>query len=212
LGDFEIGSLDEQNISELEIVDPIAYSIQVNNQLAGQSNQQLSVARSVAVGDTVELHILNFEYCEDADNRAMILIANGDRDTGSKHTILNNAGWFSTDADIEVKNDVNNGPYSSFYTKIAALKVNNSSSYTFPENGVFFGHPTSIWTNQHDGGLPIYSNNFSGISITDDTVSLKTVLTVDPGIIGEANSVGYDSQGLATDPYKYIKVAGLVNE
>jgi hypothetical protein len=48
--------------------------------------------------------------------------------------------------------------------------------------------------------------------MTDSVVSLKTVLTVEPDIIGTSNSTGYDSQGLADDPYKFIKVEGRVNE
>ncbi|MDR3301935.1 MAG: hypothetical protein LBT01_05300 [Spirochaetaceae bacterium] len=189
----------------------LKYSIQVKNQLTSPSSQQLSVARAVSAEDEVELYILNFEYCEDANNRGLILIANGDRDTGSKHTILNNAGWYSVNANLAVENDVNNGPYSSFQIRISKLRVGGAdgTTYDFQGNsGVFFGHPTSIW----NGGQSNYPDNFSGITMTDSTVSLKTVLTVDPDIIGEEDSEGYDSQGLATDPYKYIKVAGLVNE
>jgi hypothetical protein len=48
------------------------YSIQVNNQAA--------VSRAITAGDKVELYIHNFEYCEDANNRALILVADGDRD------------------------------------------------------------------------------------------------------------------------------------
>jgi hypothetical protein len=195
--------LNDTSVTKLTDI-TLAYSIQVNN--------QASAARAVSAGDTVELHIINFEYCEDANTRALILIANNDRDMGSRGGKLNNADWFSTEADLRVENDVNNGPYSGFYMKIDKLKV-NSNEYPFPENnGVFSGHPTSIWTDQYVGGVPTYPDNFSGIRITDDTVSLKTVLTVEPGIIGTQNSEGYDNQGLATDPYQYIKVEGLVNE
>jgi hypothetical protein len=192
----------------------LKYSIRVNNQ-AGQSQQQSSVARTVSAGDTVELYILNFEYCEDDNARAMILIAHDDRDTGSKHTILNNAGWYSVDAELAVENDVNNGPYSGFQIKISQLRVGGEDGtvYDFPEEGVLFGNPTSIWV---FGQNLIYQDNFSGVTITDSTVSLKTVLTVEPGILRDAEEDdeedGYDENGLAIDPYRYIKIEGRVNE
>lgn len=180
------------------------YSIQVNNQ-AGMS-------RSVQAGDVVKLHILNFEYAEDAHNRALILIANGDRDMGSKGGILNNAGWYSVNADLEVTNDVNSGPYSSFRIRIDKIKV-NETEYDIPDSFVqgseiVFGNPTQIWNEGHSD----YPNNFSGIVIKDSDVSLKTILTVEAGIIGTPNSTGYDSYGLAEDPFIYIKVEGRVNE
>jgi hypothetical protein len=170
----------------------LTYSIQVNN--------QASLARTIVSTDTVELYINNFEYCEDANNRALILVANGDRDMGSKGGILNNAGWYSVNTNLPVTNDINNGPYSSFQIRITKLKV-NGTEYNFRGNTVFFGHPTSIW----HGGVADYPNNFSGILISDSVVSLKTILTVDPDIL--------DADGnLVSDPYSYITVEGKVNE
>ena len=178
------------------------YSIQVNNQAAG---------RSIAPTDTVELYIHHFEYQEDANNRALIIIANGDRTQGSKGGILNNAGWYSVTANLDVTNDVNNGPYSSFLVGISKLRV-NGNEYNFPptemNDGVIFGKPTPRW----NGGRSDYPNNFNGITVTSSTFSIKTVLTVEPGIIGTPGSTGYNAQGLATDPYSFIKVAGRINE
>jgi hypothetical protein len=171
----------------------LTYSIQVNNQAASP--------RAITASDTVELFITNFEYCEDAQNRAMILIANGDRDMGSKGGILNNAGWYSVDeVDLSVANDVNAGPYSSFQIKISKIKV-NEVEYTVQRDRAFFGHPTSIW----NGGVAQYPDNFSGVEISDSTVSLKTILTVNPDILdGDGN--------LEDDPYSFITVEGRVNE
>jgi hypothetical protein len=171
----------------------LKYSVQVNN--------QLSPARSLMAGDTVELYIENFEYCEDAENRALILIANGDRSMGSKGGILNNAGWYSVHSELAVENDVNNGPYSSFQIKISKLKV-NGTEYDFPGGNKWFGNPTTIWNGGQAGEYP---NNFSGITMTDDVVSLKTILTVEPDILDGTGN-------LASDPYQYIKVEGKINE
>jgi hypothetical protein len=185
----------------------LTYSIQVNNQAAVQSSQQLSVARSEAAEDIVELYILHFVYCEDAKNRGMILVANGDMVSPSG--VIDNAGWYSVNENLAVTNTVNNGPYSGFQIKISKLRVGGEegTEYIFPEEGVLFGNPTSIWVFGQD---LIYQDNFPGITITDSTVSLKTVLTVNPDIIGE--NEGYDEYGLATDPYQYIMVEGKVNE
>jgi hypothetical protein len=198
----------------------LTYSIQVKNQGSTLENHQAvyarsivspsiaptDAARSIAPTDKVELYIENFEYCEDANNRALILVADGDRDNGSKGGIVDNADWYSANADLAVENDVNPGPYSSFQVRITGLKV-NGTEYPFPSTSenpdasVFFGHPTSRW----NGGNANYPNNFSGITIDDETVSLKTILTVEPGILVAAGT-------LATDPYSFIKVEGRVNE
>jgi hypothetical protein len=170
----------------------LRYSIQVNNQAAS--------ARTIGTDDTVELYINNLEYCEDAYNRALILVAQGDRDMGSKGKILNNAGWYSVNANLPVTNDVNNGPYSSFHIKIAKLRI-NETEYEFPRAHVFFGHPRFTQT----GDTLFYPDNFSGITITDSVVSLKTILTVDPNIL--------DTDGkLVANPYAYITVEGKINE
>jgi hypothetical protein len=179
-----------------EVVGGLKYSIQVNNQ---------SASRSISAADTVELYIYNFEYCEDANNRGLIIIANGDRDMGSRGGVLNNAGWYSVTSDLAVSNDVNNGPYSGFEIGISKLRV-NGTEYDFPTSypdTVFFGSPTAIWIRQ--GPRPQYPDNFSGITITDSVHSLKTVLTVNPDILDAGGN-------LVSDPYRYIKVEGRINE
>jgi hypothetical protein len=171
----------------------LKYSVQVNNQAS---------SKSIAAGDTIELYINNFEYNEDANNRALILIADGNRDMGSKGGILDNAGWYSVDSELAVTNDVNNGPYSSFQIRISKLRV-NGTEYDFPnDSGVFFGHPSAVWMAL--GKVESYPDNFSGINMTDSVYSLKTILTVEPDIL--------DAAGIASDPYQYIKVEGRVNE
>jgi len=181
----------------------LRYSIQVNNQ---------ATSRSISAGEKVELYIETFQYNEDANPRALILIGNGDVVIGSKG-ILNNAGWYSVTADLEVQNNANNeGRFSSFMVRITKLKVDNTE-YEFPydDGPRIFGNPSSNWW-QHEYEDQLYRENFSGINITDSTVSLKTVLTVEPDIIGTPNSEGYDNQGLADDPYTFIKVEGRINE
>jgi hypothetical protein len=203
----------------------LKYSIQVNkqgavpvdNQRPVQANNQLAAARSIAAEDTVELYIHQFEYEEDEYNRGLIIIAEGNRDMGSKGGILNNAGWFSVDeVDLPVSNDVNPGPYSSFGIRISKLKV-NGKEYEFPDEGrnpdgsseVIFGTvgPRLPWGDTHSSPerTSDYPDNFSGITITDSTTELKTVLTVDPDII--------DTDGnLVSDPYNFIKVKGIVTD
>lgn len=77
-----------------------------------------------------------------------------------------------------------------------------------PPPSAIFGNTSSVWW----GGNSDYPANFNGINIDESTVSLKTVLTVEPDIIGTPNDPGYDANGLATDPYRYIKVEGRINE
>jgi hypothetical protein len=186
----------------------LKYSIQVNNQLSARS--------MISAEDTVELYIHHFEYREDAARRVLIIIANGDRDMGSEDRILNNAGWYSVDADLAVSNYVNDGPYSSFLVGMNKLRV-NGTEYDFPGsnfplgmgngNAVIFGNPSNVW--EHDGEK-VYPDNFDGINIDSSTISLKTVLTVYPDILG--TGPGYNADGLAEDPYQYITVEGRINE
>jgi hypothetical protein len=179
----------------------LKYSVQVNNQLTAN--------RNLAAGDTVELYIRNLEYIEDAYARGLILIADGDREIGSKDAMLDNVGWYSVESDLKVTNYVNNGPYSGFQICIEKLKI-NGTEYDFPNGGqasnrieVIFGNPSAIWLDQ--GGTVDYPDNFSGITMTDSVYNLKTILTVEPGILDESGN-------LAADPYRYIKIAGRVNE
>jgi hypothetical protein len=185
----------------------IKYSIQVNNQAA---------SRAINATDKVELYILNFEYLEDANTRGLMIIANGNRTdgmVGDEEVVLNNAGWYSVTADLAVlnKSGVNYGKYSCFAMVIDKLRV-EGKEYVFPysnDGGVLFGNISSVWAKN---GRKEYPGNFNGINITDSTASLKTVLTVEPAILGTPNSSGYDANGFATDPYKYIKVEGIVSE
>jgi len=200
----------------------LKYSLQVKNQ----------AERAITGTDTVKLNIRAFNYLHDdlkIDGRGVGLVIIGDDEfnfNNGKGETLHNAGWYSADEDLPVWNTANNGKYSSFQIKITQLKVGDKI-YDFPDNGdtnngsnsywgVIFGKPSSIWTNPTDTILiPFvekYPANFQGMTISDSTKSLKTILTVEPDIIGTANSTGYDSNGLATDPYKYIKVEGRVNE
>jgi len=187
----------------------LKYSIQVNNQLSG--------AKAIIESDTVELYIHNFEYNHDTiiydGHRGynLLLIADGNR--GSPNGTLYNAGWYSVTSDLGVVNDgYEIGLYSSFNVRIGKLKV-NGVEYNFPNEGksqngngrdeVVFGKPTSIWNASE------YPDNFNGINITDSVISLKTILIVESGIIG--TGTGY-TNGLADDPYKFIKVEGKINE
>ena len=187
---------------------------------AGGAVATVSAAASFDAGDTVELYIEIFEYCLDTAGEALVLIAKGDRDIGNGEwdfsngpnpngEMLNNAGWYSAESDLEVKNDFHNGQYSSFQVSITKLKV-NGTEYDFPsleESGrdaVFFGRPTSVWSMYGHSLGQVYPDNFSGITMTDSVSSLKTVLTVEPDILNDGV--------LADDPYQYIKVEGRTNE
>ena len=58
-------------------------------------------------------------------------------------------------------------------------------------------------------GVADYPDNFNGINLTESTVSLKTILTVEPDILVDDGEGGLK---LADDPYKFIKVEGIVGE
>ena len=183
------------------LIGGMKYSIQVTNRLGG---------RAVEAGDTVELYIRGLEYSEDAKPRALILIADGFRDQGSKGGILYNAGWYSVEADLKVTNDVNNGPYSTFFILISYIRV-KGNVYKFPNEGAHESDGKMFGTHPRWGAYG-YPDNFSGITVKNSTKSIKTILTVEPEILGTPNSAGYDDQGLATDPYAYIKIEGRLNE
>jgi len=65
-----------------------------------------------------------------------------------------------------------------------------------------------------------YADNFLGIRTDYNVVSIKTIITVEPEIIGtpsgtftvNGTNYTYDSQGLAEDPYVFIKIEGRLNE
>ncbi len=203
----------------------LKYSVQVNNQAA--------MPRAITSEDTVELYIHNLDYNEDINDvvgRGLVLVASGDRDNGSKGGKINNAGWYSVNAELAVINAVNIGSYSSFLINVSKMKI-DGIEYEFPDSvlvdpdsinvdwegkktitsGVIFGNPSPL-SGFAQNGYVIYPDNFSGITLTDSVVSLKTIITVNPDIIGTPDTDGYDSQGLADDPYKYIKVEGRINE
>ena len=184
----------------------LKYSIQVDNQAGG--------ARAVlASGDEVELYIRGFAYEEDANNRVLCLVSDGDTDNGSKGGIIDNAGWYSVDADLDVENDVNPGPYSSFTARINYLRV-NGVVYRFPTTDVVYGHPSSIHGSHSD-----YPDNFAGITISEYDLRrgarLKTIITIEPEITEGATSYTTGPQDfenatfeLRSDAFKYIKVEG----
>ena len=191
------------------LIGGLYYSIQVNNAQAGGGRMAGAVTpATITTGDTVELYIETFEYLQDKENRALILIANGDRDMGSE--IISNAGWYSVKADLKILTTAHYDSYSAFFVRITKLRV-NGTPYDIPEVGptgvAIFGRPTSRWNNNPIPafGHAVYPNNFSGLMVTPKVYSIKTVITVDPDIIKP------DGQ-LADDPYQYIKVEARVNE
>jgi len=185
------------------VIGNIDYSIQVNNQAASRA--------ALSENDTIELFIRNFQYCEDAASRSIAIIAEG-WDRGRLGGQLNNSGWYSVSADLQPANhqaDIHNGRYSSVMLRIEKLRV-NGTVYDFPadkQDAELGAH----W-NWNNTGCDIYPDNFHGIVWSDQVRSLKTILIVEPDITGVANASGYDSQGLSTDPFKFIKVEGRINE
>jgi len=185
----------------------IRSSIQVNNQ---------APSRSIIAEDTVELYIITMQYHEDANPRALILISSVDGGAvlpnGEK---IDNAGWYSVTADLGVRNDFNNGSYSSFGIGITKLKINEIEYDIQGTIDVIFGNPSEVWTlgpeheNWDNKDDWLYPDSFSGITITDATVSLKTVITVEPGILVDDGNGG---QKLADKPFSFIKVEGRINE
>ncbi|MCL1911929.1 MAG: hypothetical protein FWG13_06965 [Leptospirales bacterium] len=190
----------------------LKYSVRVDNQssYASIGSIVLNALRAftpfkdIGSGAKVELYINNLAYVGDIKGPLFLIDNDSGVDMGSKGGSLNNAGWYSVDADLEVKNDVNNGPYSSFYIYIAKLRVDGDEYDFSGSSGKYFGRSPQGW-------ILDFPDNFSGINVTDSTRSIKTVLTVEPDIIGTPNSSGYDSQGLSTEPYKYIKVRGILD-
>ena len=176
----------------------LRYSIQVNNK---------TTSRSLGPSDTVELYIEQFVYREDANPRGLFLIC--------PEPHINNAGWYSLTAELHVQNTINNGGYSTVEIGIRKMKI-NGTEYNFPNYDFPFWIPGGAnfpcVTMGVGSFYSEYEENFSGLFMSDSVVSLKTVLTIDPDIIGTANSIGYDSNGLSIDPYKFIKVEGRINE
>jgi len=150
-------------------------------------------------------------------NGVLSMIADGDLDTSKGR--LNNAGWYSVDAVLDIKTAIVNDTCSSFLINVDKLRI-NGKEYLFPKNsnnqfGVHFGiYPTNPGQNI----LFPYIDNFSGITTDHSVKSIKTILTVEPEIIGapgttitvKGTTYTYDSQGLAEDPYVFIKVEGIV--
>ncbi|MCL2440927.1 MAG: hypothetical protein FWD14_04240 [Treponema sp.] len=189
-------------------------SIQVNNGQGARS------AGNLTETDIVELYIENFEYLEDAQPRALMVIAKGDRDLGSLNKILNNAGWYSAHADLEIANsrrDTNSGSYSCFFIGATKLRINGTEyDLTLIDDvivmpGALYGKP-SPGSRTYAGNWPHYPDNFNGIMVTGRTREIKTILTIEPEIIGIPNTTGYDSRGLSTNPFKFIKVEGIIFE
>ncbi|MCL2601499.1 MAG: hypothetical protein FWD91_01665 [Treponema sp.] len=162
---------------------------------------------NLLASDAVELYINNFEYLEDANNRALIIVASGDRDSPSG--IINNAGWYSLEAELNITNTINNGTYSSFLVYISKIRINGTEcnfSSVMGIGGVIFGKLSSVWGG---GGEAQYPDNFpSPINITDSTKAIKTILTVAPDITDCWDGDGKLISG--ADPYKYITVQGIL--
>jgi len=181
-------------------------SIQVNNKLGARA------AGNLTETDIVELYIEQFQYFEDAAPRSLAIIANGDWHKGSLGGYLDNAGWYSVHADLEVANtrtDTESGPYSSFFIVIPKIRINGVEYSIGSNTGAIFGTPSP---GRNVGSFSVYPDNFNGIIVTNRTVEIKTIMTVEPEIKGIPNSSGYNSQGLSTEPFKFIKVEGIIIE
>ena len=82
----------------------------------------------------------------------------------------------------------------------------NDKEYNFTNSDVLFGD-----TKQEQVKQPRdYKDKFPGATMTENATGMKTILTVDPDIIGTPGDPGYDSFGLADDPYQYITIQGIV--
>ena len=197
----------------------LKYSVRVDNGRASSASMGSIVLnalraftpfKDIGSGDKVELYIRRLTYLEDKNNRGLMIIDDGSHDGGlsGKGGGLNNQGWYSIDEDLAITNTINNGPYSGFQIYITKLRVNGVDEYDFPSSGPYsvqqiFGRPSSVWW----GGSSNYPNNFNGINVANSTHSIKTVLTVEPDILG--TGAGYTG-GIADEPYKYIKVRGIL--
>ena len=120
-----------------------------------------------------------------------------------------NDGWFSATAtEWENKANYTSGSYPAIMLTISKLRV-NGTEYSFPNGGndVVFGN-----TSRPEIGQQKYIDKFQGIMMPGDASMLKTILTVSPDIIGTPNAPGYDANGLADDPYKYITIQGIVTD
>jgi hypothetical protein len=174
-------------------------SVQVNNQ---------TNSRSIITGD-VELFINELYYPHDEPNSGFIFFISEHGTDGS--ALINNAGWYSITENLGYRTPPFNGKHSSLILKLSAMKV-DGTEYTFSAT-----EEALLGTQVLSGGSPqynttVYPGQFDGITITDETVSLKTILIIDSAIIGTPNSQGYDAQGLSINPYQYITAEGRINE
>jgi len=176
------------------------YSVQVNNQLATKA--------PIAAGDNVELYVNTFAYIHETSPKWVIIVGNRENDFHNKWgKLIINDGWFSASETVwENKSDYTSGSYPAIMLSIAKMRV-NGKEYTFPydkRHEVIFGN-----TNRPEIVQPRY-NNFQSIMMPSGASMLKTILTVEPNILGTPNASGYDAEGLSNDPYKYIKIQGIV--
>jgi hypothetical protein len=202
------------------LVGGIKYSVQVKNSLGSRASRALDAT------DNVELYFVALEYCftRQGQLKSLFLISDGQRtiDGGSgKHYVLNNAGWYNVHTDLEVVNqrkDVHVDYYPIVLLRFSKLRV-NGVEYDFPNEGRVLGGGNEVifgkGTPAYQGGVSHYPNNFDGMTVTTQTTHITTVITIDPDIIEQPNTsvngISYDNQGLSDDPYKHIRIEGVVS-
>ncbi|MCL2130130.1 MAG: hypothetical protein FWH35_07245 [Treponema sp.] len=178
--------------------DGLICSIQVNNKAA---------AKAIADGDEVELYIKAFSYIHETSPKWIIIVASAENSmTDMNGNQIINDGWFSVDTTEWInQSDHESGLYSAIGLEITKLKV-NGKEYSITKENVLFGD-----TKRKDvEGPRNYIDKFPGATMTDNATGLRTILTVDPNIIGMPDAPGYDSSGLADDPYEYITIQGII--
>ena len=183
--------------------DSLSCSVEVKNKAA---------TKAIGSGDVVELYIRTFAYVHEKSPKWMIIVAGPDNGMTDKigQQIIND-GWFNAKAEVwENQSDRTSGDYSSIMIAIDTLKVNNTKYIINMGGGHILFGKTQVPKLANDLYLKKYPDNFNGIVMPSNPLGLKTILTIDPNIIGTPNTAGYDEKGLATDPFLFIKIEGIV--
>jgi len=184
----------------------LKYSFQVIKEVVATAPAKAPIADN----DEVELYVKTFAYIHETSPKWIIVVASVQNDMHDKlgNQIIND-GWFNANTSEWINQaDQTQGNYPAIMLKFTKLRV-NGTVYTFPGDDystVIFGDVDR----PEVGEARNYIDRFPGFYMPSKHSGLKTILTVERDIIGEPNTEGYDAQGLANDPYKFITIQAIV--
>jgi len=204
-----------QSIAIIAFVAAIGFSMTAchqdeNNGLRTSVQVGASGVRAISSGSNIELYINELYYQHDEPNSGFIFLISDGFGWGDGGKLIENAGWYSLTEDLGYRTTPFNGKHSSLIIQLSGIKVGGVEYMGFPVNKeALLGKQILHMGSPHNDTIGGYSDNFDSITITDFTVSLKTIITIEPDILVDDGNGG---QKLADNPYKFIKVEGRINE